>query len=123
MNGNNAIHLNDSHIKTVGITRKWIGKIALLVGFCEFFFSNGIPLTLFRLFKVMLSLLLITLGLTFVTVIGIPVGKSLTLFVFGMPIHGSYECAGLIWCKGRRKLSGGGSHRSAPQPTAKLCSQ
>lgn len=122
MNGNNAIHLNDSHIKTVGITRKRIGKIALLVGFCEFFFSNGIPLTLFRLFKVMLSLLLITLGLTFVTVIGIPVGKSLTLFVFGMPIHGSYECAGLI-IKGGRKLSGGGSHRSAPQPTAKLWSQ
>lgn len=38
-------------------------------------------------------------------------------------IHGSCECAGLIWCKGRRKLSGGGSCRSAPQLTAKLCSQ
>lgn len=122
MNGNNAIHLNDSHIKT-GYYKKMDRENSFVVGFCEFFFSNGIPLTLFRLFKVMLSLLLITLGLTFVTVIGIPVGKSLTLFVFGMPIHGSYECAGLIWCKGGRKLSGGGSHRSAPQPTAKLCSQ
>lgn len=57
----------------------------MVVLLCEFLFGNDISLVLFKV--IIMSLLLITFGLTLID-ISIPVGKPLTLCIFGMPFLG-----------------------------------